>query len=231
MSLVGIGFDIDHTLAIDNKLERVAFLRLLEQIIAAGGRPLGSLADEASKIDDLLSRQRGGGCSIDEAVEEFVYERGAKPSAAFAEGFRRMALAMAETFVVPDPDAKPVLDELVAHGVRMAVLSNGWSPLQGVKARRAGFHGTVLASAALGVQKPNPRAFEALAAELALPPQQCFFVGDDPRTDIAGSLEAGFRAVWIDNEGKTYPPELPKPTHVIHSLRELPALVGAVVTR
>ena len=56
----GIGFDIDHTIAIDNKLERVAFLRLLEIVIDDGGYALGSLDDETRRIDELLVAQRSG---------------------------------------------------------------------------------------------------------------------------------------------------------------------------
>lgn len=228
---VGVGFDIDHTLCIDNKLERVAFFHLLEEIVALGGRALGPLAEESENIDRLLALQRAGGCTIDEAVFGFVRDRGVAPRDAFAEGFRRMALAMAETFIVPDPDAKPTLDDLKHAGVALGVLSNGWNPLQVAKARRAGFKGKVLASADLGVQKPHPEAFGALAEELGVRPERCFYVGDAPEVDIVGALQAGFQAVWIDNEGKTYPPDLPEPTYVVHSLRELIPLVGAVAAQ
>ncbi len=36
-AVAGIGFDLDHTLEIDNKLERVAFMRLLELVEEHGG--------------------------------------------------------------------------------------------------------------------------------------------------------------------------------------------------
>jgi HAD superfamily hydrolase (TIGR01509 family) len=231
MGSVAVGFDIDHTLAIDNKLERVAFLHLLGQVIEAGGTPLGPLAEESNAIDALLAYQRGGGCSIEDAVNRFVRERGVAPRVDFVEGFKRMALAMGETFVVPDPDAKAAIDTLAGAGVALGVLSNGWSPLQDLKARRAGFDGKVLASADIGVQKPDPRAFAELARLLEVDPCNAFYVGDDPRTDVVGALSAGFHAVWLDNEGKTYPPDVPAPSHVIRSLRELPDLVAATALR
>jgi len=223
----GVGFDIDHTLCIDNKLERVAFLHLLNQIVDDGGYALGSLAAESDRIDELLAFTRGGGCTIEEAVLRFVTERGGTPSDAYVAGFKRMALSMAESFIVPDPGARPTIAALEQHGVAVAVLSNGWNPLQIAKARRAGFNGTVLASADLGVQKPNPLAFAALARELRADPARCFYVGDDPRSDVGGALGAGFQAVWLDHEGKSYPPDLPPPTHVVHSLVEVLALVAA----
>ena len=222
-----VGFDIDHTLCIDNKLERVAFLHLLVQVIDDGGYSLGSLAQESDRIDDLLAFTRGGGCTIEAAVERFVTERGGRASDEYVTGFKRMALQMAESFIVPDPGARPTIAALEQHGVPVAVLSNGWNPLQVAKARRAGFSGTVLASADLGVQKPNPRAFAALARELHTDPARCFYVGDDPRSDVGGALGAGFQAVWLDHEGKSYPPDLPPPTHVVHSLVDVLALVAA----
>jgi HAD superfamily hydrolase (TIGR01509 family) len=227
---VGIGFDIDHTLAIDNKLERVAYLHLLDRLVVEGGHALGTLAQETERIDDLLAFQRGGGCSIEDAVRRFVRERGGKPHEDYVDGFKRLSLSMAETFIIPDPEAKPMIDELSRRGVPIGVLSNGWNPLQGVKARRAGFTGKILASADLGVQKPHPEAFQALARELGLEPEQCFYVGDDPKSDVMGAISAGFRAVWLDNEGKTYPPDLPPPHHVVHSLRAVLTLVSSKVT-
>lgn len=225
---VGVGFDIDHTLVIDNKLERVAFLHLLERVIARGGQPLGSLQLESDNIDALLTFQRGGGCTIEEAVAKFVSERGVSAVDHFAEDFKHWCLSMVDSFVVADPDARPTIASLEAAGVRLSVLSNGWNPLQISKARRAGYGGRVIASGDIGVQKPSAAAFEALIADLGLPPERCFFVGDTPESDIAGALRAGMRAVWLDHEGKKYPHGAPQPTYLIHSLRELVELVEPV---
>jgi HAD superfamily hydrolase (TIGR01509 family) len=222
-----VGFDIDHTLCIDNKLERVAFLHLLDTLIDEGGVARGSLAQETDHIDELLVFARGGGGTIQEAVRRFVAERGVEPAEEHVAGFKRMALAMADSFIVPDPHARKTIAALERLGIPVAVLSNGWNPLQVAKARLAGFGGTVLASADLGVQKPDPAAFAALARELDTDPGRCFYVGDDPRADVGGALSAGFQAVWLDHEGKKYPTDLPPPTYVVRSLEEVLALVAA----
>lgn len=222
---LGVGFDIDHTLCIDNKLERVAFLHLLELVLAAGGRPMGSLAEESQHIDELLMLQRGGAFSIDDAVRRFVLERGVAPKDAYVERYRELALEMVDAFVVPAPDAIATLEALQERGYRIAILSNGWSPLQARKARRAGFSGTVLASGDLGVQKPDPRAFEALAKALDLHPSAVYYVGDDPRVDVAGALHAGLHAIWLDAEGVSFPDDIPPAPNVIGSLTDLALLL------
>ncbi len=217
----GIGFDFDHTLGIDNKLERIAFLRLLEHVIVAGGHALGTLAEESDRIDALLKDQRAGACTIDEAVRAFVAERGVVPDGAHVEEYERMCLAMVDDVVVPLPGAREMLAELRARGTPVAMLTNGWNPLQTAKARRVGFEGPILASAEIGVQKPDPGAFAALARSLDLPPGEIWYVGDDPAIDIAGALAAGLKAIWLDAEGRSYPGDLPAPTRRIVALAEL----------
>ena len=95
----------------------------------------------------------GGTFSIDEAVRRFVRERGIAPDERYAQRFRAMALDMVDELVVPLPGAKRMFETLRERRVRVAVLSNGWNPLQVRKARRAGFEGTVLASAQIGEQQ------------------------------------------------------------------------------
>ncbi len=216
-----IGFDLDHTLAIDNRLERVAFLRLLEVVLAEGGRAGGTLGDEIDAIDALLTSQRHGEFSIDEAVRRFVAAHGVQPLESHVARFRQTAVAMVDELVVPLPGVGTTLQSLARRGVAMAVLTNGWNPMQRRKAERVGFAGTVLVSTEIGVQKPAPAAFGALLEALGTPPAQTWYVGDDPRGDIEGAHDAGMPAVWIDWEGKEYPDGLRRPEHTIRDFDEL----------
>jgi HAD superfamily hydrolase (TIGR01509 family) len=217
----GIGFDLDHTLAIDNRLERVTFLRLLEVLLTQGGRTVGTLADEIESIDDLLVHQRRGEFSIDEAVRRFVAARQVVPTERHVESFRRAAVEMVDEFVVPLPGVKPMLETLSARGIGVAILSNGWNPLQFRKAEQAGFRGPVLVSSEIGEQKPAPRAFALLLNALGTEPQQTWYVGDDPHTDVAGARTIGLATVWMNWERKEYPAELRPPTHTISDFGEL----------
>jgi putative hydrolase of the HAD superfamily len=80
-------------------------------------------------------------------------------------------------------------------------------------------------SSDVGVQKPEPAAFTALANALGAAPEAIAFVGDTPASDVAGAISAGMQGVWFDAEGATYPTDLPPPSAVIHNLAELPRLL------
>jgi putative hydrolase of the HAD superfamily len=211
----GIGFDLDHTLAIDNRLERVAFLRLLERTLAEGGCAQGTLEDEIDGIDELLKRQRRAEFSIDEAVRRFVAAHGVAPQQSHVEWFRRVAVAMVDDLVVPLPGVGKTLDALRERGIAIVVLTNGWNPMQQRKAERAGIREMVLVSSEIGVQKPAPRAFEIMLDALKTAPGETWYVGDDPRGDVGGAAAVGIKTVWIDWERKTYPDDVPAPGHTI----------------
>ena len=53
----------------------------------------------------------------------------------------------------------------------------------------------ILVSGDLGYRKPHPQIFRSLLEALDLPPSAIVFVGDDPRTDVQGSFDAGMRPV------------------------------------
>ena len=220
-----VGFDFDHTLGIDNKLERVAFLRLLEGACQTGGHCIGTLAEEIERIDDLLVKQRAAQFTIEEAVVRFMRERGVAEPQPYVAEYKRMAVDMVRMFVIPQPGVGEMLADLRRRKIPVAILTNGWSPLQQKKAERVEFDGPVVVSADLGIQKPEPQAFSALAQALGAQPEEIAFVGDTPASDVAGAIRAGMQGIWFDAEGVTYPANLPPPSAVIHSLAELPALV------
>jgi HAD superfamily hydrolase (TIGR01509 family) len=220
-AIQGIGFDLDHTLAIDNHLERVALLRLLKSVSSRGGRVLGTLSDQIDAIDHLLQRQRSGEFTIDEAVRLFAAERGLANGDWFVESFREMAVESVEDFLVSLPGVDQTMEQLQKRGILVAVLTNGWNPLQKRKAEQAGFRGPVLVSSEIGERKPSMAAFGRLLHVLGTDARHTCYVGDDPHDDIAGAQDAGLQTVWIDWEGREYPDDVPPPAHTIHAFPEL----------
>ena len=221
MRVRALGFDFDHTLGIDNKLERVAFLKLLEPMRSAGARAIVDLPLETAGIDALLADQRSGAFSIEEAVDRFVRAHGLSSGPQWVERYKRNALDAVETFVVPMPGWIRLRDAMRSAQIPNALLTNGWNPLQVQKARSIGFDGPVVASGDIGVQKPAAAAFEKLAQALGVAAEGIWYVGDNPTADIAGARATGMRGIWLDAEGVAYPETILPPTEVIHSLDEL----------
>jgi putative hydrolase of the HAD superfamily len=56
----------------------------------------------------------------------------------------------------------------------------------------------VIDSGAVGIEKPDPRIFELALAACGVEPAAAVHVGDSRRTDVAGALAAGIRAVHLD---------------------------------
>jgi putative hydrolase of the HAD superfamily len=101
----------------------------------------------------------------------------------------------------PFPDSVGVVSGLVASGYRVGILTNGDDRQQRDKLRVTGLADlvhVVCTSGAIGVQKPDARAFRTLAAGLGVPESSCLFVGDDPDADIGGARAAGMRALLVD---------------------------------
>lgn len=105
-----------------------------------------------------------------------------------------------QRFLRAAPEAREVLTELRARGLRIGVLSNTL-PNVAVTLEAVGLDDLIdvpMSSCTLGVHKPNPKVF-ALAAELmGLPPAQILFV-DDLEENILAARQAGMPAALIDH--------------------------------
>jgi FMN phosphatase YigB (HAD superfamily) len=222
---LALGFDFDHTLGVDNGLERKAMYAYAAEL----GRALDpNDAGWRKRIEELLATFRAGEITMDDMLAHFA-DALAAPQPARAERWREICYALVDPLVRPIDHARELLDTLRARAIPFAILTNGWTPLQQKKIARAlGDDITqmmrILVSDALHAYKPEFAAFAALADALHTPREHLWYVGDNPRGDVAGALAAGLRAVWFDWENQSYPQDAPPPTLRIASLRELETL-------
>jgi HAD superfamily hydrolase (TIGR01549 family) len=224
---IAIGFDFDHTLGVDNALERKAFYRYAEEL----GEPLDPRDGVwLMRIEELLTAFRAGEITLERTVARFGEELGVRT--VDPDRWSAICYELVDRLVQPIDGARETIAALKARGVPLAILTNGWSPLQQKKIARAlgpATIETILVSDRIAAVKPARAAFDALVAALAVPRERVWYVGDNPRGDIGGALAAGLRAVWFDWEGQQYPPDVPPPTLRIRALRELLALVENAV--
>ena len=131
-------------------------------------------------------------------------------------------------------DSIPVLEALRADGMRIGIVTNGYTALQ---TRKLEHHGLpdmvdfVLVSEAVGLHKPHPGIFQVALHKAGAKAEETLMVGDNLWADIAGAAATGIPSVLIDPEGTREPelkknPELSPPTHVIRRLSEVLRLAG-----
>jgi len=132
---------------------------------------------------------------------------------------------------VPFPFARPTLAALRADGYKLGLITNGGEALQRAKLRMLQMENdfdAVLITGAFGTDKPDPAPFAAMAAQLALPPAELLYVGDNPFNDVEGARRAGYTPVWIRTTGSWVAPELPQPALQADTVAELPAMLRAL---
>lgn len=78
----------------------------------------------------------------------------------------------------------------------LVALSNGTADVHRVGIG-AYFH-AALSARELGLGKPDPRAFQAVAARAGVLADQVLHIGDDKELDALGAMRAGMQSVWLN---------------------------------
>lgn len=136
----------------------------------------------------------------------------------FAEGFRRLGItrdvalaadAIRERFQRAEfemlfDDVLPALAALHARGKTLGILSNFSTNLEDIL-RRLGAHRYFkffVVSAAVGVEKPDPRIFDLTVRAANRPRQEIVYIGDSIFHDIDGARHAGIDAILVDRRNR-----------------------------
>lgn len=97
--------------------------------------------------------------------------------------------------------AKEILGAVRAAGMRTGILSNGFKDVQHRKIERAGLRDLVdltVLSDDIDVQKPDRRLFVHAMERAGITDASAhLMIGDNPDTDIAGALGAGWQAILL----------------------------------
>jgi putative hydrolase of the HAD superfamily len=99
------------------------------------------------------------------------------------------------------PGVVDMLREFEARGLRLGIITNGGEASQTAKITNSGLADLIdcfVISAIFGARKPDRSIFEHMTARLGIDPARSWFVGDDPRCDVWGAKQCGYRTAWID---------------------------------
>ncbi len=104
---------------------------------------------------------------------------------------------------VPYPETIDTLKALKARGLLIGVISNAppLSPESIAQMRIADYIDAWTFSHELGIEKPDPRIFQAALTKLGVTPDEALMVGDSLENDVLGARAAGIDAIQIVREG------------------------------
>ncbi len=144
-------------------------------------------------------------------LEQFGYP------ASLAEG-ATAAFRTVRNQVTPYPDVMPVLQALKPR-YRLVSITNGNAEVRHTPLK-AHLH-LSLTAAEVGAAKPDPALFERALAASDASASQALHVGDDPIRDIAAARAVGMATVWVNRDGREWPPDLAPPDLTVGDLHEL----------
>lgn len=131
-------------------------------------------------------------------------------------------------------DALEVLDTLREAGLKVGIVTNGFTTMQTRKIEHHGLQNHtdfVVISEAVGSFKPDRGIFDEALSRANAGVSEALFVGDNLDTDIAGALGVGMGAILIDPKGERVrrleeDASLGRPSHVVTCLTEVLHLAG-----
>jgi putative hydrolase of the HAD superfamily len=124
------------------------------------------------------------------------------------------------------PGTHEVLAALRSRGIKLGLVTNGWSAKQRAclaALELTGAFDAVIVSEEAGVKKPDPRIYQLTLTALDAAAEAAVFVGDHPENDVRGPQALGIRTAFLSG-AFTCPPDL-RPDVTLSALADLmPAL-------
>jgi putative hydrolase of the HAD superfamily len=123
------------------------------------------------------------------------------------------------------PGAHDAIDALKAHGVRLALVTNGAAGIQRGKVERFALthrFDHIQIEGEHGFGKPDERAYLHAMQALGVTAPETWMIGDNLEWEVEAPQRLGIYAIWIDAHGEGLPANSTiKPDRIIRSLTEL----------
>jgi len=188
-----------------NTLLFLDYARMAEAVGDALGLPLtpAGLAQQIPQATHAMEQSAGTDQDRAAAYLEALFLRAGVPSSRIAEVRHCLARLHRERHLwssVAERSAES-LERLRAAGLKLGVVSNSDGRVD--EALRAAalreYFDVVIDSALMGVEKPDPRIFQAALDALGVAPHEALYVGDLYHVDVLGARAAGMDAVLLGN--------------------------------
>jgi putative hydrolase of the HAD superfamily len=130
------------------------------------------------------------------------------------------------------PGARDLLRQLKDAGMKIGMVTNGLSETHREKIallQIAEYFDAIFLADEVGMIKPDPLLFAHACTTLGTAPAHSAMVGDRYERDIAGALEAGLTAIWVNVRGEKLPPNARAPHAIVSGIDEVAAhLLGEI---
>ncbi len=246
----GIAFDLFDTL-VDQDRDRLARVRLEGRTLPATTPQLHRHAVERAGVELSLIEFAELQREVDRALFRETLEQGlelptqrrfdALAEAIGQAGDRELSAGLTEihmgllreTVSIPEHHESILAGLAVQH--RLALCSNfSHAPTARSilsEARLEPHLQAVVISEEVGIRKPRPEIFQAVARGLGLEPEEVLHVGDDLRADVQGAAACGMKTVWLtrripDPESALAEYDGPRPDFALEDLLDLPVLAA-----
>lgn len=205
MAIRYLWFDIGYTLLY--KEREKAFQKVLAELGHAV--PLDRLEREYHLVDKLFMRERPGvfghdpGTFMPWYLGELTWRLGIRTDLAAAWHRLKEIQNGSEAAWLAFDFVPRALTALKNRSYRLGVISN-WDPSARALLTRCGLEGFfehIVVSSEEGVEKPDPRIWQAGMRKAGVAPDQCLYVGDNYYVDAVGARKAGMECVIINRFG------------------------------
>jgi len=191
MSIRGVAFDLDYTLAVPDRDRETLLAEAVDQ---ADAPPISRSEYIQAHRNHLTTESRAP--IFAELLDDDTTDTDPDQ---LATAYREAVT----TALVPIPDAEQLLRELRAD-YRVGLLTNGPVRAQRSKIEYLGWEplfDTALVTGELAAGKPDAAAFDALLTALGTAPEETVFIGDTPDEDISGADAAGIHTIQVVFDG------------------------------
>lgn len=131
------------------------------------------------------------------------------------------------------PDTLPTLNTLCPL-YRFGLVTNGPADIQRDEIEVLGlepYFDAIHIEGEFRIGKPDPAIFRASLDELRVEASEAIFVGNSLSSDIAGAVNTGIGAIWLNRDGSQRRSELPEPDLEIANLFDLCDWLGVEMRR
>ena len=212
-----------------NTLVFLDYARLAKGVGTALGLSLTGegLASHASEASEAMESAAGNDQERATAYLETLFRLGGVLKARMGEVRQCLARMHAERHLWCSvrEQTREALQRLRSAGLRLGVVSNSDGRVQQAlqAAGLSDFFDVVIDSKLVGVEKPDPRIFQAALDALAVKPEEALYVGDLYEVDVVGARAAGMEAVLLTGN--------PAPSRSCRTVASLNDLVNLLLGR